>query len=60
MKRLNMIFSNTLPLQLDQEKQKARHEKRLAKGRLKQRKEQLLLDNIEEEKTIKRLEKQLG
>ena len=55
-----MIFSNTLPLQLDQEKQKARHEKRLAKGRLKQRKEQLLLDNIEEEKTIKRLEKQLG
>ncbi|XP_023321469.1 nucleolar MIF4G domain-containing protein 1 [Eurytemora carolleeae] len=45
---------------LDQEKQKARHVKRLAKEQRKQRNQQLLLANQEEEKNIKKLEKQLG
>jgi len=41
-------------------KEKERHEKRVAKAKAKERKEYLLQANIEEEKNIKRLEKQLG
>jgi len=41
-------------------KEKERHEKRVAKAKAKERKEYLLQANIEEQKNIKRLEKQLG